>query len=130
MPPPPNPVQLSTGLRAHKTFTRLFFVEILVSYFFFSIVLEFLNFSSSVVLVSYKPVSYKKKRVAIKTSDCISNYETRNYKDLQTPRLITDHAKKGFYYPALKTWNDIPANIREIQTLGRFKKELKAHLTS
>ena len=59
-----------------------------------------------------------------------SNYETRNCKDLQIPRLKTDHAKKGFYYSALKAWNDIPANIREIQTLGRFKKELKAHLTS
>ena len=41
-----------------------------------------------------------------------SNYETRNCKDLQIPRLRTEHAKKGFYYSALKTWNDIPANIR------------------
>ena len=30
----------------------------------------------------------------------------------------------------LKAWNDIPANIREIKTLGCLKKELKAHLTS
>ena len=59
-----------------------------------------------------------------------SNYITRNCKDLQMPRLKTEHAKKGFYYSALKAWNDIPANIREIQTLGRFKKELKAHPTS
>ena len=59
-----------------------------------------------------------------------SNYETRNCKDLQIPRLVTEHAKKGFYYSALKTWNDIPANVREIQILVRFKKELKAHLTS
>ena len=59
-----------------------------------------------------------------------SNYETRNCKDLQIPRLRTEHAKKGFYYSALKAWNDVPANIREIQTFGRFKKELKAHLTS
>ena len=51
-----------------------------------------------------------------------SNHETRNCKDLQIPRLITQHAKKGFYYSALKTWNDIPANIREIQTLRCFKK--------
>ena len=59
-----------------------------------------------------------------------SNYETRNCKDLQIPRLRTEHARKGFYYSALMAWNDIPANIREIQTLGRFKKKLKAHLTS
>ena len=30
--------------------------------------------------------------------------------------------KKGFYYSALKAWNDSPANIREIQTLGHIKK--------
>ena len=59
-----------------------------------------------------------------------SNYETRNCKDLQIPRVKTELAEKGFYYSALKAWNDIPANIREIQTLGRFKKELKAHLTT
>ena len=40
-----------------------------------------------------------------------SNYITRNCKDLQIPRLKTDNAKKGFYYSALKAWNDIPANI-------------------
>ena len=59
-----------------------------------------------------------------------SNYITRNCTDLQISRLKTEYAKKGFYYSALKAWNDIPATIREIQTLGRFKKELKAHLTS
>ena len=59
-----------------------------------------------------------------------SNYETRDCKDLQIPRLITEYAKKGFYSFALRTWNDIPVNIRETQTLGRFKKEIKAHLTS
>ena len=30
------------------------------------------------------------------------NYETRNCKDLQIPRLRTEHAKKGCYYSALK----------------------------
>ena len=45
-----------------------------------------------------------------------SNYETRNCKDLQIPRLRTEHAKKRFYYSALKALNDIP--------------ELKGHLTS
>ena len=57
-----------------------------------------------------------------------SNYVTRNCKDLQ--RLKIEHANKGFYYSALKAWNDILANIREIQTLRRFTRELQAHLTS
>ena len=58
----------------------------------------------------------------------LSNYDTRNSKDLQIPRLITEHAKKGFCYCALKAWNDIPTNIREIKHSGASKEELKAHL--
>ena len=42
-----------------------------------------------------------------------SNYITMDCKELQIPRLRTEHAKKGFYYSAIKAWNDIPANIRE-----------------
>ena len=34
---------------------------------------------------------------------------------------ITEHALKGFYYSALEAWNNIPANIRESQTLWRLK---------
>ena len=59
-----------------------------------------------------------------------SNYITMNCKDLQIQRLRTEHAKEGFYYSAIKAWNDIPANVSEIITLGRFKKGLKAHLRS
>ena len=59
-----------------------------------------------------------------------SKYKTRNCKDLQIPRLHTEHAKKGFHFTALKAWNDIPPDIRDIKTIGRFKKELKAYLKS
>ena len=54
-----------------------------------------------------------------------SNHMAMNCKDLQIPRLRTEHAKKGFYYSAIKAWNDIPANIREILILdsGASKKE-------
>ena len=57
-----------------------------------------------------------------------SKYETRNCHDLQIPRLNTERAKSGFKYSALKLWNDIPADIREVSTLKCFKKKLKAHL--
>ena len=36
--------------------------------------------------------------------------------------------EKGFQYSALRAWDDIPANVREIQTLGRFKKRTKSAL--
>ena len=40
-----------------------------------------------------------------------SSYVTRNCRDLQIPRLNTEHAKTGFEYSALKIWNDTPIDI-------------------
>ena len=59
-----------------------------------------------------------------------STYNTRDCKDLQIPRYRTEFAKKGFHYAALTLWNDTPAEIRELPTLDRFKKQLKTHLKS
>ena len=50
-----------------------------------------------------------------------SNYATRNCKDLQIPRLNTEHAKKSYRYSAIKVWNEIPVAI---------KKYLKENLKS
>ena len=55
---------------------------------------------------------------------------TRYCKDLQIPRYRIEFAKKGFHYAALTLWNDTPAEIRELPTLDRFKKQLKTHLKS
>ena len=41
-----------------------------------------------------------------------------------------EYAKKGFSYSALKIWNEIPLNIREIPTLDHFTKNLKIYLMS
>ena len=57
-----------------------------------------------------------------------SKYETRNFHDLQIPRLNKELAKNGFKYWALKLWNDMPGDVREASTLNCFKKKLKAHL--
>ena len=59
-----------------------------------------------------------------------SFHSTRHCKDLQIPRYRTEFAKKGFHYAALTSWNDTPAEIRELPTLDRFKKQLKTHLKS
>ena len=59
-----------------------------------------------------------------------SNYRTRNCRDLRIPRENLEYVKKGFHYSALKAWNDIPINIRELPTLKRFKKQLKSYYTS
>ena len=44
----------------------------------------------------------------------ISNYNTRNYRDLHIPKLNLELTKKGLHYSGIKAWNDIPVNIREL----------------
>ena len=46
-----------------------------------------------------------------------SNYAARHCRDLQIPRLNTEHAKNSFQYSAIKVWNDIPVAIRELPTI-------------
>ena len=60
----------------------------------------------------------------------ISNYNTRNYRDLHIPKLNLELTKKGFHYLGIKAWNDIPVNIRELPSLCLFKTRLKRHLMS
>ena len=59
-----------------------------------------------------------------------SNYDTGHCEDLQILKYRTEFAKKGFHYAALASWNDTPAEIRELPTLDRFKKQPRAHLKS
>ena len=63
-----------------------------------------------------------------RSSQC--NYATRYCKDLQIPRLNTEHAKKSYQYSTVAIWNTIPTDIRELPTIGRFKKKLKEFLKS
>ena len=48
----------------------------------------------------------------------------------QRNRSRSEFAKRSFHYVALPLWDDTPAKIRELPTLDRFKKQLKAHLKS
>ena len=57
-----------------------------------------------------------------------SNYNTRFCENLQIPKYKLEHSKKRFSYTALKAWNEIPMNIRELPTLYRYKKQLKSYL--
>ena len=54
-----------------------------------------------------------------------SNYAARPCKDLQIPRLNTEHAKKSYQYSTVKVWNIIPIDIRELPNISHFKKKLK-----
>ena len=59
-----------------------------------------------------------------------SSYRTRNCGDLQIPKNNIEYIKKGFHYSALKTWNNIPINIRELPTLNRFNSQLESYAKS
>ena len=52
----------------------------------------------------------------------VSEYRTRNHRDLQIPKVRLEYAKRSFYFSGVKNWNDIPGNIREEESLARFKK--------
>ena len=63
-----------------------------------------------------------------RSSQC--TYATRYCKDLQIPRLYTEHAKKSYQYSTVTIWNTISTDIREHPTISRFKKKLKEFLKS
>ena len=60
---------------------------------------------------------------------CISwLFTAENCRDLQIPRLNTEHAKKSYRYSAIKVWNEIPVAVRELPTISLFKKRTKGVL--
>ena len=58
----------------------------------------------------------------------ISEYRTRNYGDLQIPKVRLEYAKRSFYFSGVKNWNDIPDNIRERDSIARFRTGLRDYL--
>ena len=57
----------------------------------------------------------------------VSEYKTRNHRDLQIPKVRLEYAK-SFYFSGVKNWNEIPGNIREQESLARFKKRFRKYL--
>ena len=49
--------------------------------------------------------------------------------DFQVERVTTE-GRKTFQQSAIKTWNLLPASIKEINTMTQFKKRLKSFLTN
>ena len=58
----------------------------------------------------------------------VSEYKTKNHRDLQIPKIKLGYAKRSFYFTGVKNWNDIPGNIREQESLARFEKRFKKYL--
>ena len=58
----------------------------------------------------------------------ITDYRTRNHGDLQIPKVRLEYAKRSFYFSGAKNWNDIPDNIRERESVARFKTGFREYL--
>ena len=58
----------------------------------------------------------------------VSEYKTRNHRDLQIPKVRLEYAKRSFHFSGVKNWSDIPGNIRERESLARFKKRFRKYL--
>ena len=58
----------------------------------------------------------------------ISEYGTRNHRDLHIPKVRLEYAKISIYFSGAKNWNDIPGNIREQESLARYKEHLREYL--
>jgi hypothetical protein len=54
--------------------------------------------------------------------------QTRNNNQLDIPLFRTASGQRTFYYRAVKIWNSLENELREIQSLKRFKRKLKTCL--
>ena len=52
----------------------------------------------------------------------VSEYKTRNHRDLQIPKVRIEYAKRSCYFSDVKNWNDIS------EPLSGFKKIFRKYL--
>ena len=57
------------------------------------------------------------------------HYRLRNNDDLRIPLHATTHEQQVVHYRAIKTWNNLPDNLRSSSSLHSFKTKLKLMLT-
>ena len=54
-----------------------------------------------------------------------SKYEKRRANDLQVPRPRLEITRESFSYKGAKVWNDIRNNIRNVESVALFKKQVR-----
>ena len=84
-------------------------------------------------LIESAPINDKTltKRLSIEKIikyDHISKYETRRTNDLQIPKLLLELSKESFSCVSAKVLNDIPNDIRNMESTGLVKHKLKTYL--
>ena len=63
----------------------------------------------------------------VKRSD-IHNRPTRYHDSLDIPSFKTSSGQRTFHYRAVKIWNDLDSELKQITNLNKFKKKLKEQL--
>ena len=102
-----------------------------VKYFIFQIMLLTVSSRKAwYILLQHNSYLLLQQYLLLKQRSSKSNYATRHCKDLQIPRLNTEHAKKSYQYSTVKIWNAIPTDIKELPPISHFKNKLKEFLTS
>ena len=57
-----------------------------------------------------------------------TDYGLRNsFNKLTLPKARTEYLKRGFSYSGSALWNSLPQDFRECNSLGVFKKKVKAY---
>ena len=53
----------------------------------------------------------------------IHDYNTRNRNNMRLPRMKTDLQKKSVFFEGLKLFNELPAELKECQSVEIFSKD-------
>ena len=56
------------------------------------------------------------------------NYSTRNIANLRHPRVDRTKCRHSMEYAGVVIWNQLPEELRNIESLSIFKRQLKRHL--
>ena len=69
-------------------------------------------------------------RNELKERSALSNYNSRNMKNVHVLKLKLEHTEKSFLFTAPNGWNSISQAIRNAEIIARFKKGLESHILS
>ena len=64
------------------------------------------------------------------TQSDIHQHHTRNRNDFVLPLYRRTRTQSSIFYQSRILWNNLPANIRNIQSLGSFKNHVKDYFIS
>jgi len=106
-------------------------IELYQTYFTLSIHLLHNNYQLLVFIHKY--VHQRTKLPAVfsiylNENKLVHHYNTRQKDDFHTNVVQSEMGKKAVKYKGSKLWNNLPTDLKEIQSLRSFKYKLRNHL--